>query len=233
MIEQSGGGWEDYLEIFYAPSRVFARRGSNWAMPLLILVVVSAILVLGTKGLLGPLFEADSQRAMASRMQGLTPEQAEQAQKMSGKFAWFVPVVIIVMSAILPIVVGFFLWLMGKVVGAQQAFGAALMVSTFSFFPRTLAWLVMGLQAAVLPEDSLKSLSSVSLSAARFMDPATTKPGMMALGARLDLFVIWGTILLAIGLKVTGKIPMQKAAIAAFLVWLIGSLPPLFQLLRG
>ena len=22
--------WEDYLEVFYAPSRVFARRGPKW-----------------------------------------------------------------------------------------------------------------------------------------------------------------------------------------------------------
>ena len=38
------------------------------------------------------------------------------------------------------------------------------------------------------------------------------------------LFLIWITVLLAIGLKVIGKIPMSKALVAAVLVWLVAGL---------
>ena len=42
---------------------------------------------------------------------------------------------------------------------------------------------------------------------------------------------IWVTVLLAIGLSVTGKVSRGNAAIAGMLVWILGSLPGLIQAL--
>jgi hypothetical protein len=42
---------------------------------------------------------------------------------------------------------------------------------------------------------------------------------------RMDVFTIWVTVLLAIGLAVTGRISRGKAAMAAVVIWLIGALP--------
>jgi hypothetical protein len=232
-VEAKGGGWEDFLEIFYAPSKVFARRGTSWGMPLLVLVIVSTILVLGTRGLLGPLFEQDGARAMADRLRQMTPEQAAQAQKFGGRMSMIVPIFMIAATAVLPIVIGVVLWLVGKMFGAVEELGAALMVAVFSYFPRALAWAVMGLQAAILPEEKLKGMAGVSLSPARFLDPTHTSLGTMALAARFDVFVIWTTILLVLGLKVTGKISTEKAVLAGVVMWLLGSIQPLIQMLRG
>jgi hypothetical protein len=232
-VEAKGGGWEDYLEIFYAPSKVFARRGTSWAMPLLVLVIVTAILVLGTRGLLSPLFEQDGARAMAERMKQMTPEQMAQAQKMSGKMSMIVPIFMIVATAVTPVVIGVVLWLVGKMFGAVQELGAAHMVAAFSYFPRALAWAVMGLQAAILPEEKLKGMASVSLSPARFLDPTHTSLGLLALATRFDVFVIWTTILLVLGLKVTGRISTEKAVLAGVVMWLLGSIQPLIQMLRS
>lgn len=230
---EARSGWEDYLEIFYAPSNVFARRGTRWAMPLLVLVIITAVVVLGTKGLLGPLIEQDRARGMAEALKGMTPEQAAQAEKMGTKMSGFVPIFIIAATAILPIVLGVVLWLVGKMFGAAQELGAAIMVAAFSYFPRILAGAVMGLQAAILPEEKLRGVASVSLSPARFLDPAHTSLGLMGLAGRLDIFVIWTTILLALGLKVTGKISTEKAIAAGVVMWLLGSIQPLIQMLRG
>ena len=49
---------------------------------------------------------------------------------------------------------------------------------------------------------------------------------------RVDVFTIWVTVLLAIGLSVTGKIPRQRAAIAAVIMWLVGALPTVLQAAR-
>ena len=49
----------------------------------------------------------------------------------------------------------------------------------------------------------------------------------------MDLFTIWVTVLLAIGLHVVGKIPKQQAAIAAAITWVVGALLPLFGALRA
>jgi hypothetical protein len=73
----------------------------------------------------------------------------------------------------------------------------------------------------------------VSLSAARFLDPDAASPVFVGLLSRNDLFTIWVTGLLAIGLSVVARIPRQKAAIAAIIVWVIGALPALLQALRA
>ena len=225
--------WEDYLEIFYAPSRVFERRGSKFGGPLLVLVIVSAVVILGTYSLLSPLFEAEGQRAMAEQMKELTAEQRAQAEEMSGKFAWLAPVTLIVITAIAPLVLGIVLWLVGKMLGAVQALGAAIMVAAFSYFPRILAWPLLALQAAMLPEDNVKSFASISFSPARFVDPAATSYEMIMLLMRFDIFVLWTTFLLALGLKVTGKISTEKAVIAGVVMWLLGTLQPLIAYLRA
>jgi ABC-type transport system involved in cytochrome c biogenesis permease component len=55
----------------------------------------------------------------------------------------------------------------------------------------------------------------------------------MALASRIDPFVIWITVLLAIGLHVVGKIPKQQAYISAAIVWVVGALPAVFGALRS
>lgn len=225
--------WEDYLEVFYAPSRVFARRGTRWGGPLLVLILASAVVILGTYSLLKPLLDADGQRVMAGRLQELTAEQREQVEAMSGKFAFLGPVAVILYSAIIPLVLGIVLWLVGKMLGAVQELGAALMVAIFAYFPRILSWPIFGLQAAILPEEQLQGFGSVSLSPARMVEPTETNIATIALLSRLDIFVLWSTFLLALGLKVTGKISTEKAVIAGITMWLLGTLQPLIAYLRG
>ena len=224
-------GWEDYLEVFYAPSRVFTRRGTKWGGPLLVLFLAMVVVVLGTYSLLKPLYDAEGQRAMADRLQGMTAEQRAQAEQMSGKFAFLGPVAVIGLHTVIPLLLGILLWLVGKMLGAVQQLGAALTVGVFSYFPRILAWPVFGLQAAILPEDRLKGFAAVSLGPARLVEP--TNLATIGMLGRLDLFVIWTTILLALGLRVTGGITTQKAIIAGVIMWILGTLPPLIAYLRG
>jgi hypothetical protein len=73
----------------------------------------------------------------------------------------------------------------------------------------------------------------VSFSLARFMNPDTSSAVAVALASRVDLFTIWITVLLAIGLYVVGKIPKQQAYIAAGIVWLLGAVPAILGALRS
>jgi hypothetical protein len=59
------------------------------------------------------------------------------------------------------------------------------------------------------------------------MDPDTTNRALLGLMGRLDLFTLWTTVLIAIGIAVIGKVPRARAAIASGLVWLV---PTLFSL---
>jgi hypothetical protein len=233
IADTKAPSWEDYIEVFYAPSRVFARRGTMWGGPILVLLIASAIVIMGTYSLLKPMYDAEGQRAMAAQMENVTAEQRAQMEQMSGKFAWVGPVMILAFSVIVPMILGVLLWLVGKMLGAVQALGAAMMVAAFSYFPRVLYWPILALQAAILPEEKITGFSSVSLSPARMVEATNDNIALLALLARFDIFVLWTTFLLALGLKVTGKVSTGKAIIAGVIMWILGTLQPLFGYLRG
>jgi len=76
-------------------------------------------------------------------------------------------------------------------------------------------------------------VNAVGFNIARFMDPDAASSLMIAFASRVDLFTIWVTVLLAIGLHVVGKIPKQQAAIVAVITWVVGALPAVFRALRA
>ncbi|MGH7659274.1 MAG: YIP1 family protein, partial [Gemmatimonadales bacterium] len=212
--------WEDILEIFYAPAQVFARReGRGYGLPWLVLVVLTAVLFYASMGALQPIFDAESARQAAAVLEANPELDAEMIRSRFEAGQKFAGIAIIVFSAIVPFIVGLLLWLAGKVVGAIQVLGAAIMVAVFSAFPKLLGFVSAAIQSAFMAPESLTGQASVSLGPARFFDPVTTGPMLMAFLIRLDVFTIWATVLLAIGLKVTGKVSLGQAAIAAAIVW--------------
>jgi hypothetical protein len=232
--EPAASWWEDYLEIFFAPSRVFARREkSGFLLPLVILTVLSGVLIIGLKGSFAPAFEADITRQMEIVQQNnpqITAEQLEQGRAMQGTMG---TIMFVVMMPILALVVGLTLWLFGKFVGATETLSQAMLIATFASFPRVVYLLAGGIQGLVMPEESLNGMSRLSLGPARFLDPDTASAMSVVLASRFDLTLIWITLLLAIGLKVMSKIPMSKAMVAAGLVWLVGALPALLGAMRA
>jgi hypothetical protein len=225
--------WEDFLEIFINPAAVFERRkASGFWLPLLVVTVAIAVLFLALKGALQPIMDAEYNRAIAKVMQQhpeLTPEQLAGGKAFQERFA---SIMIVLGVPVAILLVGLVLWIAGKVVGAVQTIGAACMVAAYSFFPRIVEQLVNAAQALFLPEEQLTGRAAISLGPARFLDPNTASPFLSALPLRADVFTLWITILVAIGLRVTGKVPMSKALIAAVIVWLVGGLPSLLGAMR-
>jgi VanZ family protein len=107
------------------------------------------------------------------------------------------------------------------------------MVAAYAYVPRILENILNGVQGLLMDPASLDGRYRLSLGVGRFLDPNTTSPMLLALLGRVDVFTIWVTVLLAIGLAVTGKIPRSKAAIAAVLVWIIGALPAVLGAARS
>ena len=232
--EPAASWWEDYLEIFFAPSQVFARREkSGFLLPLVILTVLSGVLIVGLKGSFAPAFEADITRQMELVQQNnpqITAEQLEQGRAMQGTMG---TIMFVTMMPILALVIGFTLWLFGKFVGATETLSQAMLIAAFASLPRIVYLLAGGIQGLVMPEESLNGMSRLSLGPARFLDPDSASALSVVLASRFDLTLIWITILLAIGLKVISKIPMSKAMVAAGLVWLVGALPGLLGAMRA
>src|SRR6267154_2110995 len=228
------GLWEDFVDIFYAPSSVFTRRSDGkFGLALLLLVVVGTILVFVTKNAMQPIFDAEFTRQTAAAMRKNPNITAEQMASSRNFFEMLGPVIFAVILTISVLGAGLILWLVGKLFDAKESVAAAMMIATYSEVPRIVQILTNAAQGLVMSPEKLNATNSVGFNLARFMNPDTASPVMIALGARVDLFTIWVTVLLAIGLHVVGKIPKQQAYLAAAITWVVGALPAVFTALRS
>jgi hypothetical protein len=225
--------WEDFIDIFYAPAQVFARRaahGSVW-IPLLVVTVAMSALIYVNSGLLEPMLSAEFDRGMALAMKSnpqITPELLSTMRNVTLRIAQFgglfTPVGILLTGA--------GVWLIGKLFDAKQTFRAGLLVAAYAFMPRVLEAALNGVQGLFLDPATLDGRFRVSLGLGRFLDPNAVSPILLALIGRIDVFTIWVTVLLAIGLSVTGGISRSRAFLAAPLIWALGAIPLVLQGLR-
>jgi hypothetical protein len=228
------GLWEDFVDIFYTPSSVFARRAEGkFGMPLLILVAAATVLFFLTKNATQPIMDAEFARQSAAMLKKNPNMTAEQIAGSRGFFESFGFVFVIIGTTVLVFLTGLMVWVVGKLFDAKESLSAALMIATYAEVPRLVQALTNAAQGLLMSPDKLTSMNSVSFSLARFLDPDTASPVMIGLASRVDLFTIWITVLLAIGLYVVGRIPKQQAYIAAAIVWLLGAVPAILGALRN
>jgi hypothetical protein len=226
--------WEDFVDIFYAPSSVFARRADGkFGMPLLFLVVVCAVLAFLTKNAMQPIMDAEFTRQSAAAMRKNPTVTAGQMASGRAFFEMLGPLFFSVFLTLSVLGTGVVLWLVGKLFDAKESVTAAIMIATYAEVPRIVQILTNAAQALFMSPEKLNAANSVAFNLARFMDPDNASAVMIALASRVDVFTIWITVLLAIGLHVVGKIPKQQAAIAAAITWVVGALPAVFGALRG
>jgi hypothetical protein len=225
--------WEDFIDIFYAPSSVFRRReNGNAFIPVAVITIVCGVLFYLNSGALQPMFDAEFDRQMATvakQNPNFRPEAAEQMRNFASRIQM---VAVFVFLPIAMLGVGVTTWLAGKLIDAKQTFKAALVVGAYAYAPRLIEAVLQGLQGLFLDPAQLDGRFRLSLGIGRFLDPDTTSPLLLAVLGRADLITIWITVLIAIGLCVTGRIPLRKAAIAAAIVWLVGGLPLILPALQ-
>ncbi len=228
------GLWEDFVDIFYAPSSVFARRADGqFAKPLVFLVLVGTVLFFLTKNATQPIMDAEFARQSAKMLAKNPNMTTEQLSQGRGIFEMFGPLFFAFGITFSIFGTGLVLWLVGKLFDAKESVAAAIMIATYSEVPRIVQLITNAAQGLVMSPEKLNSMNSVGFNLARFMDPDKASAVAIALASRVDLFTIWVTVLLAIGLHVVGKIPKQQAYIAAAITWVVGALPALLGALRS
>jgi hypothetical protein len=217
--------WEDLIDIFYQPSAVYRRRAQASAWPPFLFVVVAlAVITFATFPSVQAAFEGDYARnitkVMATNKQ-MTQEMADKGQHFQALGIQYFSGAFI---AIAIVIVGFFTWVLGKFFGAVEGFSAAMLIASYAYMPRVIGAVLTGLQGLLMDPSKLTSVSQLTISPAHFLDPNTASPIVMAVLSRLDVMVIWETVLLGIGLAVIGRITRGKAAGFALLIWIVGSL---------
>ena len=226
--------WEDLVDIFYAPRQVFERRrDGKFGLALVILLVLATVLLYVTKPLLQPVYDAILEMSIAQARASNPRITDEMVGTMRGFSDKVLLPGLIFNFGIAVLLTGVALWLVGKLFESKQTFGQAMMVSTYANVPRLiLGTIVSAVLALLLPPESLDSPFAASLSPARFVDHVAN-PVLAASLMRFELFTIWATVLLAIGLWVTGRVTARQAGIAAFLVWLFAGIFTVASALRG
>lgn len=233
MTDAPASRIDDYLDVFVAPTRLFERRSdAKFGQALLVLVVLVAVLFFATKSAMAPIFDAEMARGMDAAMRqnpNMTPEAAETAKKFG---AAIVGVSVIIGLPIAVLILGLVIYLVTKVVGRSLTYYQGVTIATFSMYPRLIDSIVSAVQALLMDESKLTGRYTVSLGLGRFMDPVTANPILLALLGRIDVFTIWVTALIAIGIKVMAKATTAQAVTGAVVVWLVGVLPTLLGALR-
>jgi hypothetical protein len=224
-------GPADMVEIFYAPSAVFARRrAGQWGLAYVVFAVIGIGLFFATKNLLQPAIDADISRglAAAAAKMGTTPDKVPGA----GMMRTIASASVVAYFLIAPFVVALLLWIAGKIARVPNIGTTALAIAVFSMFPKLIGMVAAGVESAILPDSAMTSAAAISFSPARFINPATS-PGLSALMLRFDIFLLWGVVLSAIGVRVAGGGTRGQAWATAIGVWAIATLPAVWALIRS
>ncbi len=222
--------WEDLIDIYFQPANVFRRRqnSSVWP-PMLFVAIAVGVIFFITFNTLQPIFDAEftrgSAKAMANNPQ-MTPETLEKMRGFSESIGRYAIGVIMLVTMV---VIGSVTWLVGKLVGSAQTYHAALVVAAWAYMPRVIGAVLAGVQGLLMDPAKLTSQLAISLSPARFYDVDATNPLLYQALGRLDLITIWVTILIGVGVYVTGKVSKGQATTVAVLMWVLGTLPALRQ----
>lgn len=232
---KKAGVFDDFVDVFVSPAKVFERRqDGKFGTHLLILTLAVVVLYYVFRHAMEPIMDAEFARGSAEMLKknpNMSTDQLDTARKMTGVFGG---IIFGVVFPIVTMITGLFLWLAGKLFGSVATAKQALTVATIASIPILLGQIVGAIQAMLISADKLTSQYSVSLSVARFFDPDSASPVLLAVLGRLDLFGIWILVLMGIGLGVMGKLARPKAIAAAVIAWLLGLLPILIPLLmRG
>ncbi len=215
-----GNVLEELVDMLVAPARAFAALRTRGAWPhVIILSLLTLVVVVALRGLLEPFLEANMALAMrqaAAKGQAVPPEAA----RAMGSFAWwgfvFSSVFTVGLAALFG---GAALWAAGLLFKVALPFQRAVVIGAVAAVTVPFSMLAMALQGAVLDPAAIRGLTDASLGPARFFDPATTSPALLAMVSRVDLLGLWAVVLQAIGVSVIAGVPRKTGWAVAGLAW--------------
>lgn len=222
---------EDLFDIWFTPAAVFARRAKSGFFLIMSLVTLAlGGLFLANRGAMQSIMEGESRRQIAAVMKANPSITQEQMSAGGGASGTWAAVAIFVFTPIGLFLIGVGAWLVAKILGAQDlGLGTAVMIAGWSYLPRILEGIGVTIQGTLLDTSAMTGRFQLSLGVGRFLDPAMNAAALSFLG-RIDVFTLWTSVLLGIGICVIGKVPREKVIPAAGMMWLFGAIPVLFQL---
>lgn len=208
--------WEDYIDVFFSPSELFARRAHDRAMPALVTLMVLSVIAYYV------LFPANGIIMRAS----MPPEAAAapEAQRFMTVMAYLGGIMVAITHLVAVLWAALLLWGVAHGVELRPTFRQALLIAAYAGFIYLLAQIAGGVLAMIYGE-GLSPMRDLSFGVSRFVDPESVPRALPPLLRRIDLFVIWQAVVWAIGVRVILHASMAQAAITAVGAWLLFALP--------
>jgi hypothetical protein len=226
---------EDFIDIFVSPAKVFARRAKASPMvPLIVVCILSTVIFFMTKNVLSTVWDAQMQKQMALQMKAnpqLTQEMLDKSKPITNVI---INIGGVVGPPILLLVMSLVTWVIARfIMGGTLSFGTTVLITAYSWLPRIVEGILSVVQGLALDVSKMTSLFQLQEGAARFVDPDSMTNGLYTLLSQVDLFSIWCTVLVIIGLTHAGKLDKSKATITGVVVFVLAMVPALFQVAMG
>lgn len=219
---KSGGLFEDLIEVLYAPSTVFERARNKGAfMYALVTALAIGALIFATKNLVAPWFDAQADLAIAQAAAKGSPMPDQMANATRSSLPWIFVATIALNSLIGPYINALFLLAGAKFAGAKINYAQAAIISVLAGVPRVLGSVLMPIQAMVLDGEKARGMTDFALGPARFVDPTSMSPAVLAMLSNVDLTRAWQLVLFAIGVSVVGRVSKGAGFIAGGVVLLL------------
>ncbi len=214
------GLFEDIVDVFTNPRELFARqRNPKFWAALVVFAVLSGVLLYAAASAIAPVLQMEAMRAM-ERNPAIEPGTPPPAFLTNPAFQAGMAAVI---GPIFVLILGVFVWLIGKIFGFKGSISHGLAIAVFANYPRLLTPIAEVLQSLFMDVNALTSRLQLSLGPVRFLDPESTSANLRGVLARFDLTTLWATVLIGIGLAVIGRMSSGRAAAAAGTLWLLGT----------
>ena len=215
--------FEDYIDILYAPSTVFARRAnSGFGLHFLVISLVSALLMFASRGVFTQIFDAQYTARMAEAMATnpqITPEVVENMRGMQMTIGM---VFSYIATPLMLLIFGLVLWVIARLVGAKLSVKQSILVTTLASIPRVLGLIAMAIQTAFMDTSRVTNMGQLSVGPARFMDESQGRT-LYQLATGFDVFAIWNIVLVGIGVAVIARVSGGRAALVAAIMFVLGT----------
>jgi hypothetical protein len=224
--------WEDFVDIFYAPSSVFRRRAAgSYMIPLIVVTLLVAVLSVTNHSVMQPVLDAELDKAMAPLKSN--PQMTADALAKARSIGEISTQVLTMIGA--PIAILFFAlvaWIFSRIFDAKVNGHAAMVIAAYSAIPFVIENVWWGIQGLLMDPSKLTSRLSLSMGAGRFVTPGTMSPVVAAALNHIDVFSIWSSALLGIGIVAIANAPRSRAWLVGGSIWALGFLPGVLGALR-
>lgn len=217
--------------IFFEPGRTFEdlRRKPRFVMAFVIIAILTTAYGFGLYYKIG---DAGIRRFISEQMDrspqasGLSPDQKENAINLNMKIGGVVRYAMPVFVVVTIFLGGLFYWLGSKAFGGSGTYLTGVAVWTYSTLPPAIVGMVANGIVLIF-----KSADDIDFAASQrgvvhanlgFLVDGKAAPVLATLLGTFDVFLIWGWVLAAIGLKISNKLSGAAAWSIVIIFALVG-----------